>query len=224
VSDDYCDLSTDSGHSSAHGLNGPRRRQPASSVSAGAGQDAEALARRFHETYERLAPEHGYETRKASAVPWEDVPEPNRALMVAVASELLSAGRAGSGGGLVVGYLRPTAIIVGASYTSDLTSGTHWIVVARDAALAAFGRYDLAQLVSPIIDGVVNNERSFYIAWDGSKEGWDESDRGDEARAEFVAWLRAQAYEDGSSPLDWVELQYGGDDGEVVALAHRAAE
>jgi hypothetical protein len=34
---------------------------------------AEALARLFHETYERLAPEFGYETRKASAVPWEEV-------------------------------------------------------------------------------------------------------------------------------------------------------
>ena len=48
------------------------------------------LARRFHETYERLAPSFGYETRKASAVPWEDVPEQNRALMTAVCAELLS--------------------------------------------------------------------------------------------------------------------------------------
>lgn len=49
---------------------------------------AEALARLFHEAYERLAPEHGYETRRESAVPWEDVPERNRALMVAVAAEI----------------------------------------------------------------------------------------------------------------------------------------
>lgn len=49
----------------------------------------ENLARTFHEVYERLAPSHGYETRKASAVPWEDVPEPNKSLMVAVAAELL---------------------------------------------------------------------------------------------------------------------------------------
>jgi hypothetical protein len=53
---------------------------------------AEALARRFHETYERLAPDHGYETRKASAVPWEDVPEQNRSLMIAVAGEILRGG------------------------------------------------------------------------------------------------------------------------------------
>jgi hypothetical protein len=48
----------------------------------------EDVAQMFHETYERLAPSHGYETRKASAVPWSDVPEPNRSLMIAVAGEV----------------------------------------------------------------------------------------------------------------------------------------
>jgi hypothetical protein len=50
----------------------------------------EDLARFFHETYERLAPEHGYETRKESAVAWEDVPEQNRNLMVATCKEVLA--------------------------------------------------------------------------------------------------------------------------------------
>jgi hypothetical protein len=45
----------------------------------------EALARLFHDTYERLAPEFGYETREASRKPWEEVPQQNRTLMVAVA-------------------------------------------------------------------------------------------------------------------------------------------
>ena|SRR5687767_592094 len=49
----------------------------------------EALARLFHETYERFAPEYGYETRRETAVPWDDVPEPNRSLMIAVAAEIL---------------------------------------------------------------------------------------------------------------------------------------
>ena len=53
---------------------------------------AERIARAFHEAYERLAPEHGYETRPDSAVGWEDVPTNNRALMVAVAAELLERG------------------------------------------------------------------------------------------------------------------------------------
>jgi hypothetical protein len=49
----------------------------------------EKLAQIFHETYERLAPEFSYQTRKASAVPWEDVPENNKRLMVAVCAEIL---------------------------------------------------------------------------------------------------------------------------------------
>jgi len=50
---------------------------------------AETLAQRFHEIYERRAPEFGYTTRKSSAVPWENVPEPNKSLMIAVCRELL---------------------------------------------------------------------------------------------------------------------------------------
>lgn len=53
-------------------------------------QQAREAARLFHETYERLAPLFGYETRKESAVPWEDVPEPNRSLMTAVAGEVIA--------------------------------------------------------------------------------------------------------------------------------------
>jgi hypothetical protein len=52
---------------------------------------AEAVAQCFHSTYERLAPEFGYETRKASSVPWKDVPDNNKRLMIAVASEVLQA-------------------------------------------------------------------------------------------------------------------------------------
>ena len=51
--------------------------------------NAEILAQMFHESYERLAPEHGYDTREASAVPWEAVPEANKKLMIAVCGEIL---------------------------------------------------------------------------------------------------------------------------------------
>jgi hypothetical protein len=50
---------------------------------------AEEIARAFHETYENFAPNYGYKTRDASAVPWADVPGPNKALMIAVVAELL---------------------------------------------------------------------------------------------------------------------------------------
>lgn len=53
------------------------------------GERAKEIAKFFHETYEKLAPSFGYETRPESAVPWEDVPQQNRALMVAVAGRVM---------------------------------------------------------------------------------------------------------------------------------------
>lgn len=52
--------------------------------------DAEVVARLFHEAYERLAPAFGYVTRDETRVPWEQVPERNRRLMIAVAAEVLA--------------------------------------------------------------------------------------------------------------------------------------
>jgi hypothetical protein len=54
--------------------------------------DAEQIAQAFHEIYERLAPDFGYETREASAKPWAEVPEQNRQLMVAVVQTLIDLG------------------------------------------------------------------------------------------------------------------------------------
>ena len=53
---------------------------------------ADLIAGVFHATYETLAPEHGYETRKESAVAWEDVPENNRALMIHTVQNMLDLG------------------------------------------------------------------------------------------------------------------------------------
>lgn len=53
---------------------------------------AQQIAAAFHEAYERLAPQHGYETREASAKPWADVPENNRQLMAATVTDLLGRG------------------------------------------------------------------------------------------------------------------------------------
>jgi energy-coupling factor transporter transmembrane protein EcfT len=50
---------------------------------------AEQLAQEFHEQYERLAPQFGYKTREASAKPWVDVPEQNKALMIAVCAQIM---------------------------------------------------------------------------------------------------------------------------------------
>ena len=48
---------------------------------------AEKLARQFHDTYERLAPDYGYETREDTKL--FDVASPNGKLMIAVCQEIL---------------------------------------------------------------------------------------------------------------------------------------
>jgi hypothetical protein len=55
--------------------------------------EAEFIAASFHNAYERLAPEFGYETRPASAVVWSAVPENNRLLMTATVRQLLDEGK-----------------------------------------------------------------------------------------------------------------------------------
>lgn len=54
--------------------------------------DAERIARAFHGVYETLGPEYGYESRPESRVPWAEVPEKNRALMVGTARRLIETG------------------------------------------------------------------------------------------------------------------------------------
>lgn len=50
------------------------------------------VARSFHEVYEELAPTHGWKTQERSQVPWNDVPEGNRKLMVATVDRLIDDG------------------------------------------------------------------------------------------------------------------------------------
>ena len=46
------------------------------------------LAHDFHLRYEEMAPEFGYVTNPRTAVPWEDLPADNKALMLAVAKRI----------------------------------------------------------------------------------------------------------------------------------------
>ncbi len=43
---------------------------------------AERVAKRFHYHYEKQAPDYGYKTRKATAVPWSKLPKSNKQLMI----------------------------------------------------------------------------------------------------------------------------------------------
>lgn len=59
------------------------------------------------------------------------------------------------------------------------------------------------------LESPCNGYVTFFIAPDGSKEGWEESDAGDRFRDTVIARLRQDDYDDGSSPWAWVEVGYG---------------
>ena len=52
--------------------------------------------------------------------------------------------------------------------------------------------------------GWVNRQRTFVLMPDGSKEGWADSDRGDQLRAKFIARLQ-----DDHHTWEWVEVAFG---------------
>lgn len=94
-----------------------------------------------------------------------------------------------------MGWIRHHAIVV--------TTWGDQIPALRAAADACFG---VGYCV--ISQAQYNDYATILVPPDGSKENWTASDDGDAARDRFVAWLEAQAYEDGSSPYSWVEVEY----------------
>ena len=73
---------------------------------------------------------------------------------------------------------------------------------------------------SEILKSETNGYNSFFIAPDGSKEGWTESDNGNRQRDEFVKWVNSQAYKDGSNSISFCEFFYGEDNGNVGIENH----
>lgn len=57
--------------------------------------------------------------------------------------------------------------------------------------------------------GWVNGSRTIVLIPDGSKEGWAESDRGNDLRKRFIERLREDDFEDGSCPWRYVEIGFG---------------
>lgn len=87
---------------------------------------------------------------------------------------------------------------------------TSWDDVAIAAAHAK--ATELGMLVTPVTSEGVNGYRSFLVAPDGSKEGWEDSELGWRRRCQLIEWLRAGYLDDGSSHISWVEVQFGSDE------------
>lgn len=102
--------------------------------------------------------------------------------------------------------MRHHSIIV-CSWNEELLATIH------SDAITIFG-----DQVSSIVKSKMNTYCSFFIAPDGSKEGWEDSNEGDKKRNEFIEYLETQKHEDGSSSIDWVEVQFGDDEGETKIM------
>ena len=102
-----------------------------------------------------------------------------------------------------MGYIKHHAIVI-----------TTWQEDLVPKLLASARELDLEVLSSG--PTYINGYSTIIILPDGSKEGWEESDRGDSMRTLFKTRLQDFEYEDGSSPLEWVEVAYGSDDARAV--------
>jgi hypothetical protein len=77
--------------------------------------------------------------------------------------------------------------------------------IARQKVFDAFDIEGLGQCVGEVLIHPINGGASFFVAPDGSKEGWDTSDAGDRARSAAIVALR------GCELVDWAAFALGED-------------
>jgi len=105
-----------------------------------------------------------------------------------------------------MGYIKHHSIIV-TGYDEDILKAREkCIEIFKHKLLDGFDNPD--NIVSPIMIGLVNSQHSFFIAPDGSKEGWDTSNSCDDARETFLKWMQ-----ENKEGIDFIEVYFGGDDG-----------
>lgn len=113
-----------------------------------------------------------------------------------------------------MGYMRDHAIVV-SGYHDDGALNT-----ARQKAVDLFGEGRVSDVLGPFVNGC----RSFFIAPDGSKEGWEQSNDSDNARADFKNYLREQKANNGFEWfLNWAEVQFGDDEYQTIVVDHSDA-
>ena len=71
------------------------------------------------------------------------------------------------------------------------------------------------KLVSNLVPSLMNEDFSFFIAPDGSKEGWQTSNNGDSAREEFIDYLSGQ------KRCNYIEIYFGGDFQETPEILNK---
>ena len=106
----------------------------------------------------------------------------------------------------------------------------HSIVVTSRDQILLEKTYERANklfgiLVTPIMLSIVNRCFTYFIAPDGSKEGWDTSYEYDVLRKDFIDYLKSFTYDDGSTSIKYCEFCYGGDsDGFETRIINHSGE
>lgn len=109
-----------------------------------------------------------------------------------------------------MGYIRHHAILITCFNKPSIEA-------AHEQALSIFKEEHWADMVSPIVEAPVNGYMSFAIFPDGSKEGWNDSDKGDSYRVAFIEWLRQPQ---DRYFWDWALVQYGDDEEQTIIVDH----
>lgn len=94
-----------------------------------------------------------------------------------------------------MGYIKHNTIVV-TTYKDD-------IINYHNKANEIFDN----KLVSNIVHGLTNGQSSFFIAPDGSKEGWETSNNCDKLREKFLDYLNFN-----NVRPNYIEIIFGGDD------------
>lgn len=92
-------------------------------------------------------------------------------------------------------------------YTKAFSKNSLYTEEDKKTLKSEFGEKNF--VISPIIQGVANGQCSFLIAPDGSKEGWEPSDLSNQAREEFLEWLKLDEDE---LYCEYIHIRFGGDD------------
>lgn len=105
-----------------------------------------------------------------------------------------------------MGYIKHHAIVITGCVDDDLDKAQEY---ALELAEDVFGNeYHSTNIIGDIRPGICQGYKTFTIIPDGSKDGWETSNKADDFRDKFKDYLRVTS-------LDWIEVCFGGDDGDT---------
>jgi hypothetical protein len=121
-----------------------------------------------------------------------------------------------------MGYMRHHAIVVTGPGSTDYAKSD--MATVRKHIWSLVNQFEATIAVTELTPNSINAYTSFLVAPDGSKEGWEESEAGDRARDAIITYLNSLRYPDGSTSIDFVEVQFGDDEKETKVIRHSNEE